>query len=75
MSRLHGATMPPVRRHRIGDQMPTVTHAGPDPNAIGLCRDWLTRHVHILEMNDESYRLKRSLENAEAQAPEKPKDA
>ena len=31
--------MPPVRRHRIGDQMPTVTHAGPDPNAIALCQD------------------------------------
>ena len=31
--------MPPVRRHRIGDQMPAVTHAGPDPNAIALCRD------------------------------------
>ena len=31
--------MPPVRRHRIGDQMPAVTHAGPDPNTIALCRD------------------------------------
>ena len=31
--------MPPVRRHRIGDQMPVVSHAGPDPAAIALCRD------------------------------------
>ena len=31
--------MPPVRRHRIGDQMPAVRHSGPDPSAIALCRD------------------------------------
>ena len=31
--------MPPVRRHRIGDQMPAVRHPGPDPSAIALCRD------------------------------------
>ena len=31
--------MPPVRRHRIGDQLPVVSHPGPDPNAIALCRD------------------------------------
>ena len=31
--------MPPVRRHRIGDQMPAVIHPGPDPAAINLCRD------------------------------------
>ena len=31
--------MPPVRRHRIGDQMPAVVHPGPDPAAIDLCRD------------------------------------
>ena len=37
--------------------------------------DRLTHHVHILEMNGESYRLKRSGENAAAQAPEKPEDA
>ena len=30
--------------------------------------DRLTHHVHILEMNGESYRLKRSRENAAAQA-------
>ena len=34
-----GSTMPPVRRHRIGDQMPAVRHPGPDPSAIALCRD------------------------------------
>ena len=31
--------MPPVRRHRIGDQMPSVIHPGPDPAALALCRD------------------------------------
>ena len=31
--------MPPVRRHRIGDQLPSVIHPGPDPAAINLCRD------------------------------------
>ena len=35
----------------------------------------LTLHVHILEMNGESYGLKRSRENAASQAPEKPEDA
>ncbi len=31
--------MPPVRRHRIGEQMPALVHPGPDPAAIDLCRD------------------------------------
>ena len=31
--------MPPVRRHRIGDQMPAVVHPGPDPAARAFCRD------------------------------------
>ena len=31
--------MPSVRRHRIGDQMPAVSHPGPDPAAIALSRD------------------------------------
>ena len=31
--------MPPVRRHRIGDQLPAVIHPGPDPAAIDLCHD------------------------------------
>ena len=29
----------PVRRHRIGDQMPAVIHPDPDPAAINVCRD------------------------------------
>ena len=35
--------MPPVRRHRIGDQMPAITHVGPDPNAIALCQDLMAQ--------------------------------
>ena len=37
--------------------------------------DRLTHHVHILEMNGESYRLKGSRENAASQAPENQEDA
>ena len=35
----------------------------------------LTHHVHILEMNGESYRLKHSRENAASQVPDDPDDA
>ena len=37
--------MPPVRRHRIGDQLPAVIHPDPDPAAIALCRE-LAANTH-----------------------------
>ena len=38
----------------------------------GALLDRLTHHLHILEMNDEGYRLKRSRENASPQDSEEP---
>ena len=38
----------------------------------GALLDRLTHHVHILEMNGESYRLKGSRENAQPPAPDDP---
>ena len=38
----------------------------------GALLDRLTHQVHILAMNGESYRLKRSRENASSQASEEP---
>ena len=41
----------------------------------GTLLDRLTHHVHILEMNGESYRLKLSRENAPSQPSDEPDDA
>ena len=41
----------------------------------GALLDRLTHHVHILEMNGESYRLKRSRETAASPPPDEPDDA
>ena len=41
----------------------------------GALLDRLTHHVHILEMNGESYRLKRSRENAVSQVSDDPDDS
>ena len=38
----------------------------------GALLDRLTHHVHILEMNGESYRLKGSRENVVSQVPDEP---
>ena len=40
----------------------------------GTLLDRLTHHVHILEMNGEGYRLKRSRENALSQPSDEPDD-
>ena len=40
----------------------------------GALLDRLTHHVHILEMNGESYRLKGSRENAPSQPSDEPDD-
>ena len=36
----------------------------------GTLRDRFSHHVHILEMNGDSYRLKHSRENAASQTPD-----
>ena len=41
----------------------------------GALLDRLTHHVHILEMNGDSYRLKHSRHNAGSQDPDQPEDS
>ena len=41
----------------------------------GALLDRLTHHVHILEMNADSYRLRHSRDNAASQASEQPDDS
>ena len=43
-----------------------------DPVVASALLDRLTHHVHILEMNGDSYRLRRSKETAGSQAPPDP---
>ena len=45
---------------------PTCSVLSASPGAL---LDRLTHHVHILEMNGDSYRLKGSRQNAAAQSP------
>ena len=51
------------------------------PQAFGVERfirallDRFPHHVHILEMNGDSYRLKHSRQNAPSQASEEPEDS
>ena len=65
------------QRHERGSILVTTTCPstnGPRSSARNgspeRCWNGCTHHVHILEMNGESYRLKRSRENAAAQAPD-----
>ena len=48
------------------------TEAFGSKRLTGELPDRLTHHVHILEMNGESYRLKHGRENAASQAPDDP---
>ena len=41
----------------------------------GPLLDRLTHHVHILEMNGDSYRLRHSRQNAASQVSEQPEDS
>ena len=60
----HGTHQPPLQRV---DRRASARSASP-----GALLDRLTHHVHILEMNGESYRLKCSRENAQPPAPDDP---
>ena len=58
-----------------GRQQSGPTEVFGSERLTGALLDRLTHHVHILEMNGESYRLKRSRGNAVPQAPDDPVDA
>ena len=53
--------------HQLFDEWTEVFGA---ERLTGALLDRVTHHVHILEMNGESYRLKHSQDNAASQAPD-----
>ena len=66
-----------IQRYELGSIIVTAnlpfdekTEVFGSERLTGALLDRLTHHVHILEMNGESYRLKRSRENAASQAPD-----
>ena len=63
---------------RLDDMMPstpTSSATGGSERLTGALLDRLTHHVHILEMNGDSYRLRHSRQNAAPQLSEEPEDS
>ena len=73
-SRALRRSMPTWSGAAWNERMPSsgATEVFGSERLTGALLDRLTHHVHILKMNGESYRLKRSRENAVSQAPDDP---